>query len=45
MTGGPDGGGKSERSLASRLIWFVALWIASVAAVGAVALAIRYVLR
>jgi len=44
MAGSPDGGGKSERNLATRLIWFVALWLAGVAAVGAVALMIRQLL-
>jgi len=42
MAGRTDGGGKS--GLATRLIWFVALWLAGVAVVGAVALAIRQVL-
>ena len=32
------------RPLASRLIWFVLLWVASVGAVGLLALAIRFVL-
>jgi len=42
MAGSPDGGGKAD--LATRLIWFVALWLAGVAVVGAVALAIRQML-
>ncbi|TDH62084.1 DUF2474 family protein [Dankookia rubra] len=33
------------RRLGSRLLWFVALWVAGVAAVGAVAFLLRSVLR
>jgi hypothetical protein len=33
-----------QRSLAHRLLWFVALWLAGVLTVGAVALLIRSVL-
>jgi hypothetical protein len=32
-------------SLARRLLWFVALWLTSVAALGAVAMCIRWILR
>lgn len=39
-----DAGGKREHPLATRLVWFVALWLAGVAVVAAVALAIRQVL-
>ena len=36
--GAPEGG---PRPLGARLLWFVGLWLASVAAIGAVAYAIR----
>jgi uncharacterized protein DUF2474 len=36
--------GKPAPPLATRLFWFVTLWLAGVAAVGAVALAIRQLL-
>ncbi|RPH74404.1 MAG: DUF2474 domain-containing protein [Candidatus Rokuibacteriota bacterium] len=37
-------GGKALGSLATRLVWFAALWLAGLLAVGAVALLIRSVL-
>ncbi len=37
--------GKAPGSLGSRLAWFVLLWAAGVAAVGAVALVLRFWLR
>jgi hypothetical protein len=36
--------GKPEPRLAIRLVWFITLWLAGVAAVGAVALLIRQLL-
>ena len=38
---GRPGGGPEPRPLATRLLWFVGLWVASVAVVGAMAYAIR----
>jgi hypothetical protein len=40
--GGEDG--KPRPPLVTRLVWFVALWLAGVATVGAVALVIRQLL-
>jgi hypothetical protein len=42
--GGQKHGGNPQGSLASRLVWFAALWLAGLVAVGAVALLIRRVL-
>ena len=36
--------GEPQRPLARRLLWFVALWLAGVGAVGLLALLIRWVL-
>jgi hypothetical protein len=44
MAGRPDGGSRPEPPLGRRLIWFVVLWLAGVAAVAAVALVIRQLL-
>ena len=37
--------GEPQRPLASRLLWFAALWLAGVGAVGLVSLLIRWALR
>jgi len=37
--------GEPQSPLASRLLWFVALWLAGVGAVGLLALLIRWALR
>ena len=37
--------GEPQRPIASRLLWFVALWLAGVGAVGLLALLIRWALR
>lgn len=39
-----EGGNHSARGLGSRLLWFAALWLAGVLAVGAIAFLIRSVL-
>jgi hypothetical protein len=44
MAGRSENGSKPEVRLGTRLIWFVALWCAGVAAVGIVALVIRQLL-
>lgn len=44
MAGKSEASGKSAPRLGTRLAWFVALWLAGVAAVGAVGLLIRSLL-
>jgi hypothetical protein len=44
MAGRPDADGKRSPRLVARIAWFVALWLAGVATVGVVALAIRQLL-
>jgi hypothetical protein len=44
MPGVPEPGGRAERPLTVRLVWFGALWLAGVASVGLLALLIRAVL-
>jgi hypothetical protein len=44
MADKPDADGRAGRPLATRLLWFVALWFAGVATVAAVAFAIRQLL-
>jgi hypothetical protein len=38
---GPPEAGEAKRPLARRLLWFVALWVASLLAVAAVAYSLR----
>jgi hypothetical protein len=44
MAGKGDADGGPRRPLATRLLWFVVLWLAGVATVGLLALAIRQLL-
>jgi hypothetical protein len=44
MADKPDADGGSGRPLAARLLWFVALWLAGVATLALLALAIRQLL-
>jgi hypothetical protein len=44
MAGGPDADGRPGPPLATRLLWFVALWLAGVAVVAVLALALRLAL-
>jgi hypothetical protein len=41
MAGRPDARGKREPTLAARLLWFAILWLAGVATVALLALAVR----
>ncbi len=45
MAGAPEGKRGAGGSLLTRLAWFAVLWVAGLAAVGAVALLIRTALR
>lgn len=44
MAGKPDANGRLRRPLATRLLWFVVLWLAGVATVALLALAMRQLL-
>ena len=44
MAGKPGADGRPGRPLATRLLWFVALWLAGVATLALLALAIRQLL-
>jgi hypothetical protein len=41
----PDSGARRRPSLFSRLAWFAGLWLASVVALGVVAMVLRWALR